>query len=272
MKKPILSIIVFYFLLSVIFFAVPITGAHSSGYTPQILQGNMTFKVGQNYSPHDYIEITSDADLNQTALDEGWPGTGVENDPYIIKNYLISDAAPSLSASIVITNVNQHVVVKNNMLSSSSASYMGVYIQSSNNVSVIDNEIQNYMRAVIVEFSKNITVKSNLITNNGYGIYVYDTEDGLFASNTITNCSSYAISIYQSATINFHSNIIRFSNLFDTYDFNIISETDSLILFNNSFENCNNIFLYEIPMPRMNIIIIFNTDKHSLYEIEKTDL
>ncbi len=232
-------------MLSLIFFTLPVLGAHSLGYTPQIIRGNMSFKVGQNYTPHDYIEITSDADLNLTALNEGWPGTGVENDPYIISDYLISQVAPSLSASIVITLVSQHVVVTNNLLSSfADKTNTGVYIQSASNVSVIDNEIRNYNRGVVVEFSNNITVKSNLITNNGYGIYVWGTNSGLFASNTITNSSSYAMSIRQSEIINFHSNIIRYSNLVDTFDFNIISETDSVIIYNNSFEFSYSVSLF----------------------------
>jgi parallel beta-helix repeat protein len=235
MKKPLLSLIVFSFVLSVIFFTVSVSGSHSSGYTQQTIRGNKPFKVGQTYTPHDPIAITGDVQLSQTALDEEWPGTGVENDPYIIQNYYITQSATQ--ASIEIVGVIQHVVVTNNLLSSSlDQQKIGVLISTAKNVSVIDNEIQNYGMGVKVENSIDITIQSNLITNNWLGSYLWMVEDVLFASNTITNSSGNAIYIDKSATINFHSNIIRYSNLLDTYNYNTISETDSLILFNNSFE------------------------------------
>ncbi len=37
-----------------------------------------------NYSPHDPISIDGDTQLNQTVQSEGWSGSGIENDPYVI--------------------------------------------------------------------------------------------------------------------------------------------------------------------------------------------
>ncbi len=144
-------------------------------------------------------------------------------------------------ASIELKNVQRHVVVQNNLFSSSvDKANLGVLILDSSNISLIQNEIKNYGRGLLVSNSKDIVVTSNLITNNSYGCDLHTTENIQFTNNTIAYSNSYSFIAYTSIKLRFQSNYIRYSNMyFDPMgnQYNTITDSSAPIISNNTFEN-----------------------------------
>lgn len=70
--------------------------------------------ASDNLTPHSYLEITSEAQLQDIAATEGWEGTGENDDPIIIEDYLFNGAetdpqiATSIKNSIEFTNPGFH--------------------------------------------------------------------------------------------------------------------------------------------------------------------
>ena len=88
-----------------IFLGLPL-GAHTSIHTT--ISQDKAFSV--SYITSDSIEITSNSDF----LNQGWPGTGTLEDPYVIENLqIISDRI-----CISISGTTDHFIIKNCSLNS----------------------------------------------------------------------------------------------------------------------------------------------------------
>lgn len=205
----------------------------------RITQVEVDQRVTQSYTPHDPIEILSDSELNSTVLTEGWMGSGTKEDPYIIENLFISQAAGALFGSIVLGNIQQHVLIRQNLLVSSlDKQHTGIIVQSTRNLTITENEIRNYNMAIKIEsYTLNTTIKANLINDNNFGLYIWTTDNIVIEENTLSNMGEAAFYILESQSIVFRSNLVNNSNLVSGMNFNTISDTNNCIFRNNTLVN-----------------------------------
>ncbi|TFH04993.1 MAG: hypothetical protein E4H14_13600 [Candidatus Thorarchaeota archaeon] len=161
--------------------------------------------VESQYSPHDPIVITS----NQDFVDQGWPGNGIKNDPYVIQDLTITSIERSISISStdvyfkIIDCYFSNDTEQNNCIGVSLEEadngvienctffnlYYGVYIHYSDNISITFNEMDSVDTASINLFeSKGCEVLNNSISNIGnWGISARRVTDVLFANNSFSN-------------------------------------------------------------------------------------
>ncbi len=163
--------------------------------------------VEAQYTPHDPIVITS----NQDFVDQGWPGNGTENDPYLIEGLSIAsdETCVSISSTDVYFNISdcyfsyssdeglgtgvsldtaQNGVVENCKFVNL---YNGIWLTGSDNQIIAFNEIAvaEYANANIrLHNSDHCEVYNNSIVEGGtYGIRVISSVDALIANNSLYN-------------------------------------------------------------------------------------
>ncbi|MBI5000567.1 MAG: right-handed parallel beta-helix repeat-containing protein [Euryarchaeota archaeon] len=123
-----------------------------------------TQPVSTNYITHAPILITSNSNFAAQAASEGWPGNGIESNPYLIANYEINGSASGYCIAIQWTTVYFTIqncylhnasgqdqrgidlyVVKNGTITGNvfSKDYMGMYFYQSGYCTIINNSFSD---------------------------------------------------------------------------------------------------------------------------------
>jgi len=211
----------------------------------------------------DPIIINSQTDFDAMVVSEGWPGTGVPTDPYIISGYTIE--ANGGYAGIFIGNVSYHFVLRDIDVSRVAYSHKpyrigaGMHLHNVQNVwidncNVKKNEIGVYILTDDGEF--NIT-GCNISENNRGGVlgYASDELDLWMFSNELWANDDSGLSWNGGGGVRLHGldetkTVLRLhaqDNVFDQYgndggtvrvgwnDFNITARESYVTLVGNSF-------------------------------------
>ncbi len=128
--------------------------------------------------PHDPIFIMSDIGL------EVFPGTGTEEDPYVIEGY---STITTNSRGIRITGTTKYFTIRNCYVD---AKDYGIYIENvaDGTVTVINNSCWgNNNWGIAIHYSSNFTVANNTCNNNYGGIGFYETSSVTVINNTCNN-------------------------------------------------------------------------------------
>jgi len=200
---------------------------------------SMSMEVRQG-TAHAPIHINGNADFANQAANEHWPGSGTENDPYIIEGYDIdayggsygiwikntdvyfvirncyvfnatNGASAPYGAGIALNNVRNGTITENNL----SGNYMGIYMLSSpNNTITGNNATTNSWHGIILESSSNNNITKNNASGNGYyGIYLrYSSDNNTIAYNLISKNNQYGINITTSTANTIHHNMFIANN------------------------------------------------------------
>lgn len=161
------------------------------------------------------ITITSDSDFSAQATSNGWSGTGISTDPYIIQNLQIVNATNNTNGISISGLASTYFVIKNNYISMTGYGSTGIYISGSSNLGTIEN--------------------NTLYNNNYYGIELYTSSGNTISYNTITNStsSSGGSGIYLFVS---NSNMIEYNNI--SYNYAGIRHSSSCsynTYYNNTF-------------------------------------
>ena len=151
-------------------------------------------EVLAEYVPHAPFGIGGDANFAAQADDEGWPGNGTLENPYIIEGYEIN---ASTSNGITISDTSVHFIIRDthiiNGLYSSYRQYDGIRLSSTSNgtienctfennsigiylvharhAKILDNTfISNSFHDIIMQGANNINISGNTMGKNG--IYI----------------------------------------------------------------------------------------------------
>lgn len=111
------------------------------------------------YTPHDSIEIKSNAELADFCSSSG-SGSGTLEDPYIIENFQISGNSTGIS----ISNTNAYLCILN-------------------------NEISHQTGAIRINNVQNINISGNVIFSSDTGILIQDLKFSQISANTFEACS-----------------------------------------------------------------------------------
>ncbi len=174
-------------------------------------------------TPHEAIEIISDDNFT----DYGFPGTGIETDPYIIEGYNISTTE---SKGISIEHTTKYFIIRNcyvdaldcgiyidnaadgtaTVTNSTSCNndYCGIYLKSSANSTFTNNTCNNNSDGIKLVYSSNSTVTDNTCNNNRgrSGIFIGNSRSSTVANNTCSNNNYEGIALYSSGSSTVTSN------------------------------------------------------------------
>ncbi len=143
----------------------------------------------ENLDKRDPIKIRNNYEMALKAYEEGWEGSGTEDDPYEISGYHID--AKGENTSIHIENVDSHFILIDNLLTNSShqqgtrADNNGLYMREVHNGSIEENVFSFNSYGVRVRNSKGLEIKDNIMLNNHVGITLSHSENNIIMENTV---------------------------------------------------------------------------------------
>ena len=160
------------------------------------------------------ISVNSNDDL----VSLGLPGSGTENDPYILSsnNLEIND-----QSAIEIKNTDLYLVIRDNIITGMEPSTFlpvyGIHLYNTTNVIIENNNLTSIRdSAIYVEYSDNITIRNNTIAKIGdWGISFYYTNDVVILNNTLTSIGRVGISggCYSCSNVSVVNNIVTNSSM-----------------------------------------------------------
>lgn len=195
----------------------------------------------------DPFRIDSDLFFAAMADQEGWPGDGSEDDPYIIEGYDID--GEGYGYCIYIGNTTVHFIIKDNSLQGADGgdgsfySDSGVIFYNVQNGVVEENAIfWNQGSGVSLSESINNTVNNNHMFYNNKGIVIYLSESNIITNNVIESSSSSGITILFSS-----NNVIKDGNIFrwNPVGLEVSYSQNNVVEYNTFFEENIGIGLYE---------------------------
>ena len=139
-------------------------------------------------------------------------GSGTELDPYVLQDFNI-ESGGGTGNCLSIENSRKHFIVKECSLSNSgtTTTNAGIYLSNVTNALIIDNDCTNNYNGIYLTDSHNNDFSSNTVFNNPYvGIWGHhDNDNNTFYDNTITD-SQWGIAIEDG-----DNNIIQNNNVTD---------------------------------------------------------
>ena len=146
--------------------------------------------VENQYIDHDPIYIDSNDDFASL----GFPGSGTNDDPYIISGYSITSSTTPL-INIQMTNV--HFEISNNQLSGISKSHFGIALHDLTYGTIRNNTINSCRDGIYLETTAYITIFNNRIDANlGAGIWLNaGSHTNLLSDNVLFNNGANGIEL-----------------------------------------------------------------------------
>lgn len=169
-----------------------------------------TITTPKNLSVNDLIDsdpinILGDSDLQRKAELFGWPGTGTQQDPITIANFVFNESSQDL-LSIGLTSL--HILITENLFCNGG---IGVNLGRAVNIIVDGNDFEgNGEHCINVFNSSSIEVRNNNLTHNNHAyITIYQSERVLIENNFLVgDQSNTGISVSQSSDIGIKMNVI----------------------------------------------------------------
>jgi parallel beta-helix repeat protein len=131
-------------------------------------------------------------------------GSGTENDPYIIENWVIN---ASSAHGIQISNTTAYFVVRDCVVENGGYSYHGIYLDNVVNGKIENCTCSNNAIGIRLYNSSNNTLTNNTCFHNRfYGIALYYSNNSLISNNTYSNNNGDGILLNSSCNNNLISN------------------------------------------------------------------
>ncbi|MFX1441607.1 MAG: nitrous oxide reductase family maturation protein NosD [Promethearchaeota archaeon] len=146
-------------------------------------------------APHAAIAIDGDANFNDTALLEGWPGDGSPEDPYILDGLEI-DLGNETGNCIEIRNTRVSFIISSCNLTDAGGHPTlttfygcGIVLDNVTNGELVNNTCNNNWGGIILFGGNtcNNMVVNNTCNNNRLGMYLRITDSNTVANNTCNN-------------------------------------------------------------------------------------
>lgn len=225
---------------------------------------------------HNPIYIDGDTNFTTTAVNEGWPGTGTMNDPFIIENYRITTNG---STAISINNTQVYFQIKNcvvessilmlniayylvnvshgKLLNNTATNYFwGVYLWNCSDNRIEGNIFANHTWGVGFELyhSDANTLSYNVVDSERWGFQLSHSDSNILTHNRATNCSEDGFNLYDSNWNNLSANFIKDSGV----GFYIRNSDSNNVNKNTVINNNNAVFLVDSFYNNLTTNNIFN--------------
>ena len=165
-----------------------------------------------SYTPHSPITITDDVDF----FNQGWPGNGSEDDPYLIEGLNIT----SSSTGISISNTQSHFEIRNCLISSLSPSgNPGIYLSHVINGIVNESIVSAHDIGIDLYWSHYCVLANNTaIDNQRHGYRLDFSENCTLIENKAYGNSNHGMDLGSSDNTTLIHNI-AFNNSIDGFHF-----------------------------------------------------
>ncbi|MFW9805818.1 MAG: right-handed parallel beta-helix repeat-containing protein [Candidatus Thorarchaeota archaeon] len=143
----------------------------SNAYLLQgVVTSNERFNNAQDWSSYAVVAITSNADF----VEQGWPGNGTEDSPYVLSNLIFGD--PDI-IGIYIYNTSSHVIISDctferEFMPPHNSCYHAIIIENAANIIVENCVISADFLGIGFSNCSNIRVMNNEFRNGYYGEYL----------------------------------------------------------------------------------------------------
>lgn len=166
----------------------------NTSYNSIIGNSAISINLSSNLVPFDPISIIGDSELQQAVYNNGWPGTGYVNDPYIISNYLIDN---DTSIGIYLEAITYYFVIENVAINGSLGA--GIYIKFCDHSVIKDSFITNvtndagFNNGITLEYTYMMTIQNTTFLNNNIGINISQTSGLTIINNILYNSTTTGI-------------------------------------------------------------------------------
>ncbi|MBD3159733.1 MAG: hypothetical protein GF309_13205 [Candidatus Lokiarchaeota archaeon] len=139
--------------------------------------------LGDSYIKHDPIAINNNSDFS----DQGWPGSGNVDDPYVIEGFNITDNATGIS----IKNTTVYFEIRDCMVSSANpSSSHGIMLSNVTNGVVQDCRVTRHSRGIYLSHSTGCSLSNNTVYDNlDGGFYLKYSSSCILTNNLASNNS-----------------------------------------------------------------------------------
>jgi parallel beta-helix repeat protein len=215
-------------------------------------------------TPHDPIKIVGNEDFAQQAENEGWPGDGTVEDPYVIDGYDINYSATN---GIEIKDTNVNFIIRNSVVNNRTYLFKGIFLYNVSNGIIENCSLHNNSQGIYLDHSKfNIFINISISNNLKDGIYLEWSHFNEITENYLVN-NSNGIFLFNSFK-NILTNNTAILN--DKQGILIDDGDENLIDGNNIINNSNGIFLSSSHKNEIsNNIVSKNENGFYLYYSEK---
>ena len=165
-------------------------------------------------TPHDPIYIKNNDYFN---LDNGVvAGAGVENEPYIIENWVISAKNAN---GIWVANTDAYFIIRNCLVENGGTNYFGIYMQNLVNGKVENCKSENNIYGIYLKDSTKNNATNNTCSNNHafHGILLENSCNNTIANNTCSNNAWYGITLNYYSSNNILNNNNCSNNVYGIY-------------------------------------------------------
>lgn len=167
-----------------------------------LLSVNQTSALPEGLNPHNPILIVGNAGF--TPANGVTSGSGTENDPYIIENWIISAGE---AHGIEIRNTTAYFVIQNCLIENGRGKFnAGIYLHNVTNGKVINNTSKKNEYGIYLRFSNNNIISNNTCKNDYYGILLHRSEYDTITNHIFENCGIY---IFGDEVSHFNSHVIE---------------------------------------------------------------
>ncbi|MFW5907627.1 MAG: NosD domain-containing protein, partial [Candidatus Natronoplasma sp.] len=191
------------------------------GPTVGDLDGNMNAQldrtehaVNDEYEEREPLHIEGNEDFANQSEENGWPGSGTEQDPYIIEGYRIDGGD---NEAILIDEVDDYFIIRDNLLEGGQYGVhliltyngsikgnivegveMGIFLRASD-YNIVENNVvtSNEEYGIRPSGSFNNTIRGNILEENSIGIAVINSANHTFEGNTAYNNENSGISFHR---------------------------------------------------------------------------
>jgi parallel beta-helix repeat protein len=180
---------------------------------------------------HNPILISSNSDFTERASTENWPGSGTQNNPYIIES-LNFKAEGAVTNLIHISNTNVYFIIRDCVIQNGGSPGEGaVYLNSITNGKLINNSIVNngFIGILLIDSNDNELINNTIYDNEENGVELRNSNSNKISSNIISNNKGDGLQISSS-----NHNVVNRNTFYENSNFaiHLVQSSNNLMYLN----------------------------------------
>lgn len=193
--------------------------------------------VYDNLTEVEFISINSNEDFQQKAEDYGWPGTGMEWDPYIIEGYYFR----STYHMFVVSGTDCYWVFRNNVLDGIDDRWCIIVISNLRNAQISDNVfMQGSVGIHTIRVNESRFIGNRMYNQSFDGVFMEYSHRNTIRHNRFHGSGEGGVFAWQAST----ENVIEYNEVYDCpYGFLLWAGASNNIIRNNHLHNLSLIAL-----------------------------
>ena len=185
------------------------------------------------------ISINGNADFTNQAITNGWPGSGIASQPYIIANYKFNGTGAG--TGIFVQNTDVYFTLVNDTVSYFDIGFELVNVTNGLINSSSSSFCNSYSYYIGPNSHTNVLMNNLAYNSTTYGFYAYLSNYNNFNNNSAYNISGYGFNLGSS-----NNNIFTNNSAFQCqYGFYTTGSSNNLLANNNvSYNSVGGLFIY----------------------------